>query len=136
MIDHALYMKVYPTFDHPPRFYGLPKANKYAHETNCKLDWNHFLPMCMISGDSFISTSRETEHQVRNSKDIEVVRTLMHRVDTIVSDGRDKVEEKSHVKKAPNMNGYHDWIINSIPTIQPSLQSTTSVSSDDTSDDV
>ena len=33
------------------------------------------------------------------------------------------------------MNGHPDWLINSIPTIQPSLENTTSVSSDDTSDD-
>ena len=31
-----------------------------------------------------------------------VVKTLMHRVDTIVSDERDKVGEKSHVKQALN----------------------------------
>ena len=37
-----------------------------------------------------------------------VVKTLMHRVDTIVSLERDKVEEKSHVKHALNMNGYPD----------------------------
>ena len=30
----------------------------------------------------------------------------MHRVDTIVSDERDKVEEKSHVKWALSMNDY------------------------------
>ena len=33
------------------------------------------------------------------------------------------------------MNGHPDLLINSIPTIQPSLENTTSVSSDDTSDD-
>ena len=33
------------------------------------------------------------------------------------------------------VNGYPDSLINSIPTIQPSLESTTFVSSDDTSDD-
>ena len=58
----------------------------------------------------------------------EVVNTLMH---TMVSDERDKVEKKSH----ENMNGYPDWLINSKPKIQPSLESTTSVSGDDTSDD-
>ena len=34
------------------------------------------------------------------------------------------------------MHGYPDWPISSIPTIQPSLESTTSLSSDDTSNDV
>ena len=58
----------------------------------------------------------------------------MHRVDTIVSDERNKVEEKSHVKQALTINGYPEWLINSIPTIQPSLESTTSVSRDDTGD--
>ena len=33
------------------------------------------------------------------------------------------------------MRDYPEWLINSIPTIQPSLESTTSVSSDDTTDD-
>ena len=65
-----------------------------------------------------------------------VVKSLVHRVDTIVSDERDQEEEKSHVKKALTMNGYRDWLVNSIPTIQPSLESMFSVSSDDTSDDV
>ena len=64
-----------------------------------------------------------------------VVKTLMHRVDTIVSDERDKVKEKSQVKQALNMNGCPDWLINSTPSIQPTLESTTSVLSDDTSDD-
>ena len=63
-----------------------------------------------------------------------LVKTLMHGVDYIVSDERDKVEEKSHIKQVLNMNGYLDWLINSIPTIQPFLESTTSVSSDNTSD--
>ena len=61
----------------------------------------------------------------------------MHRLDTVMSDERYKVEEKSHVKQALTTNGCPEWlIINSIPTIQPSLESTTSVSSDDNSDDV
>ena len=59
-----------------------------------------------------------------------VVKTLKHRGDTIVSDEREEFEEKSHVKEALTMNGYPKWLIN-IPTIKPSLESTTSVSSDD-----
>ena len=58
----------------------------------------------------------------------------MHQVDTIVSDERDTVEEKSHIKQAINMKGYQDWLINSIPSTQPSLESRTAVSND-TSDD-
>ena len=61
-----------------------------------------------------------------------VVKTLVHRVDTIVSNERDKIEEKSHVKKACHMNGYPDWLINSIPSTQPSLESMNSVLSNDT----
>ena len=38
-------------------------------------------------------------------------------------------------KQALHINGYPDWVINSIPSIQPSMESTTSVLSDDTSDD-
>ena len=48
-----------------------------------------------------------------------------------MSDERDKVEENSHIKQAFTMNGYPDWLINSIPTIQSSPENTTSVSSDD-----
>ena len=33
------------------------------------------------------------------------------------------------------MNGYPDWPTSSIPSTQPSLESTTSVLNDDTSDD-
>ena len=55
-------------------------------------------------------------------------------MDTMMSDERDKVE-KSHVTQALNTNGYPDWLINIIPSIQPSLGSTTSVLSNDTSDD-
>ena len=58
----------------------------------------------------------------------------MHRVAATVSDERDKVEEKSHVEQALNMNGYPEWLTNSIPTFHPSLQSTASVCSDDTCD--
>ena len=54
-----------------------------------------------------------------------VVKTLMHRVDNIVSDERDKVEEKSHVKQVLIMNVYPEWLINSIPTIPHSLESAT-----------
>ena len=32
---------------------------KYAHETNCKLHWYHFLPMCMIFDYSLVPTGRE-----------------------------------------------------------------------------
>ena len=56
-------------------------------------------------------------------------------VDTIVSDERDKVEEMSHVKQALNMNGYPDILMNSIHSIQPCLETTSSILSDDTSDD-
>ena len=58
----------------------------------------------------------------------------MHTVDTIVSGERGKVQEKSHVKQALTMNGCPEWLINSIPTIEPYLERTT-VSSDDTNDE-
>ena len=48
-----------------------------------------------------------------------VVKTVKHRVDIIVSDKRNTVEVKSRVKQALNMDGYLDWVINSITTIQP-----------------
>ena len=63
------------------------------------------------------------------------VKTLMQRVDTIMNDERDGVEEKSHINQTLNMNGYPDWLVNSIPSAHPSLQSTSSVLSNDTSDD-
>ena len=52
-----------------------------------------------------------------------------------MNDERDKVEEKSHINQTLNMNGYPDWLINSIPSSHPSLESTSSVLSNDTSDD-
>ena len=42
---------------------------QYAHEAYLKLCWNYLLPMCTVFIDSFVSTSRKTEHYVRNSKD-------------------------------------------------------------------
>ena len=54
-----------------------------------------------------------------------LLKNLMHRVDTIMSDEKDKVKEKSHVKQALNMNGYLDWLINSTPSREPSLESAT-----------
>ena len=59
----------------------------------------------------------------------------MHRVDMIRSNERDKIEEQSHLKQALSMNGYPDWLINSILSTQPSLESMTSVLRDDISDD-
>ena len=62
VINHPLLqMKLYyPTVDQSRRFYGLPRIkNQYAHETNCRLHWNHLLPMCMISGDNFVSNIRK-----------------------------------------------------------------------------
>ena len=49
----------------------------------------------------------------------------MHRVNTMVNEERDKVEEKSNEKQALTMNGF-----------PPSLECTTSVSCDDTSVEV
>ena len=65
VIDDALDMKLYPTVDHLQAF--MAYLSQYAHESYCKLHWNHLLPMCTVSGDSFISTSRK-KHHVRNSK--------------------------------------------------------------------
>ena len=85
VMDHALglHMKLYPTVDQLPRFYGLPKIHKVympmrliisSIGTNLRfqsfttdqswyftLYWNHLLP---ISGDR----EQKTEHHVRNSK--------------------------------------------------------------------
>ncbi len=44
---------------------------------------------------------------------IGVVKTMMHRVDTIVSDAGDKESERTHVKEALTRNGHPDWLINS-----------------------
>ncbi len=38
----------------------------------------------------------------------------MHRVDTIVTDVRDKESEITNVKEALVMNGYPDWLINKV----------------------
>ena len=54
----------------------------------------------------------------------------------MVSDEKAEVKEKSHAKQVLTMNSYLDWLINSIPTIHPSLESTTSVSGEDTCNDV
>ena len=53
----------------------------------------------------------------------------------MVSDERDMVEEKSNVKQALTMNGFPECLVISIPTIQHSLESTTSVFRDDTGDE-
>ena len=46
---------------------------------------------------------------------------------------RDKLEEKSHRKQDLTMNGSPEW---PLPTIKPSLERTTSVSSNDNVDDI
>ena len=47
---------------------------------------------------------------------------------------RNLVEEKSHVKQTLSMNGYPDWLINSIQLTQSSLENTTSFLSNDSGD--
>ena len=50
---------------------------------------------------------------------------------------RERRLKRSHnVKQVLNINGYTVWLINSIPKFQPSPESTISVFSDDTTDDV
>ena len=51
-------------------------------------------------------------------------------MDTIVSGERVTVKEKLNVKHAL-MNGFPEMLINSIPTVQPSVESLISVSIDD-----
>ena len=61
-----------------------------------------------------------SNHQLEHKRG--VVKIILHSLDTISDDKKDKVEEKSHTKQAPNMNGYPNWLINSIPLTQPSLE--------------
>ncbi len=42
-----------------------------------------------------------------------IVKTLVHRVDIVVSDAGDKESERTHVKEALVINGFADWLINS-----------------------
>ena len=58
VIDHALNMKLYPTIDEPPRFYGLPKAQTISL-TNFQYLATVLSPLV-----------GKTEHYVRNSKDL------------------------------------------------------------------
>ena len=56
--------------------------------------------------DQYIHFS--SNHPLEHKRDL--VKTLMHRVNIIVSDERDKVIEKSHIKQALIMNDYTDDI--------------------------
>ena len=77
-------------------------------------------PNCTIKRPICTSTYTLGNHPLEHKRG--VVKTLMHRVGNIVSNAeRDKVEEKSHVKQALTMDGYPELLINSIPTIQPSV---------------
>jgi hypothetical protein len=40
-----------------------------------------------------------------------VVKTLVHRADSIVSDEAEKVKEKEHIRVALKINGYPDWLL-------------------------
>ena len=92
-------------------------------------------PNCTIKRPIRTSTYTLGNHPLEHKRG--VVKSIMHRVGNIVSNAeRDKVEEKSHVKQALTMDGYPELLISSIQTIQHSVESTASASSDDTSDDV
>jgi hypothetical protein len=51
-----------------------------------------------------------------------VVRTLMHRANTVVSDAKDREQEKSHIQEALRMNGYPEWVIQDPKAQPPSTQ--------------
>ena len=63
--------------------------------------------------DQYIHFS--SNHPWEHKKDL--MKTLMHRVNTIVSDERDKVIEKSQVNWVLNMNDYPDEIGKSMSVI-------------------
>ena len=42
-----------------------------------------------------------------------VVRTVLHRADTLISNEEDRQEEIKQVRTAPQLNGYPNWVLNS-----------------------
>ena len=52
----------------------------------------------------------------------DVVRTLMHMAESVVSDRRELKEEKEHIRNALSMNGYLDWIIDRADSPKPQDQ--------------
>ena len=73
---------------------------------------------CLVNDDGLVKTKVYHKRAIRISiSTLEhkrgVVKTHIHQVDSMVSDERDKVEEKPYVKQALNMNGYPYWLINS-----------------------
>ena len=58
----------------------------------------------------------ESHHPLEHKKG--VVRTLLHRAESIVSDPKDLEKEKEHIREALRMNQYPDWVLYDTPTRQ------------------
>ncbi|XP_072022307.1 uncharacterized protein [Amphiura filiformis] len=54
--------------------------------------------------------SFESHHPLQHK--LSVVRTLMHRADTCITEEADKINEKNNIKKSLRMCGYGDWVYN------------------------
>ncbi len=61
----------------------------------------------------------DSNHQLEHKRG--VMKTLMYRVDTIVSDIGDKESKRTHVKEALARNGYPDWLINSTQSMDTNI---------------
>ena len=71
----------------------------------------------------------ESHHPLEHKRS--VVRTLLHRVKTIVSTQQDQRSEKEHVLEALRANGYKNWMFN-IPQKPLPLPTTTTEGADTT----
>ena len=70
MINHVLLMKLYPTVDQPPRFYGLPKVHTSSMPMRpIESSIGTISYQCASYMVSVLSpVVGKTEHHVRNSK--------------------------------------------------------------------
>ena len=57
--------------------------------------------------DQYLNFS--SNHPVEHKR--EAVKTLMNRVDRLVSDETELGREKEHIRKALQVNGYSDWML-------------------------
>ncbi|XP_072048537.1 uncharacterized protein [Amphiura filiformis] len=127
-ITRAQYDYLYPTAENVPRIYATPKIHKEGNKVRPIVDYTGSIAYqnSRALADILAPLVGTTEHHVLNSKNLAedmaevfieevhhklgVVRTLMDRMNNLVSDEDDKQQEEEKIKKALSLLcGYPNW---------------------------